>query len=211
VSAALKNRELGGGFVFASGLVAGVICYFLAESLIPSSASSPGDHDLALANRLGYIYTPVVGVWLGWIQKSWRRALIGAGIGIMIGIVYMILCASRNFIAIMVTFPCLLGGGLAAFAGSNRSEWLAGFGWRLGKGLLAGFVLGLVYMVVLNVLFGLTMSLRLYAGDFAKGYVATMWRIGPVALGISSALFLILIRWAVGLTRARILIFEEVN
>jgi len=36
-----------------------------------------------------------------------------------------------------------------------------------------------------------------------------MWRAGPVALGISSTLFFVLIRWAVGLTRVRLLVFEE--
>ena len=38
-----------------------------------------------------------------------------------------------------------------------------------------------------------------------------MWRAGPVALGISSALFFVLIRWAVGLTRVRILEFDDVE
>ncbi len=38
-----------------------------------------------------------------------------------------------------------------------------------------------------------------------------MWRDGPVALGISSALFFVLMRWAVGLTRVKLLVFEDVE
>jgi hypothetical protein len=46
-------------------------------------------------------------------------------------------------------------------------------------------------------------------GDRTQAYIAMMWRDGPLALGISSALFFVLIRWAVGLTRVRLLVFEE--
>jgi hypothetical protein len=124
----------------------------------------------------------------------------------------MVLCASRNFLAIMVGFPCLLGGVLAAAAGSNRSDWLRGLAARLGKGLVAGVVLGFVYMVVLNmgIASGMLMSPQVDYSDQTQAYIAMMWRDGPLALGISSALFFVLIRWAVGLTRVRILVFEEV-
>jgi len=115
------------------GLPVRAVCYIAAEGFIPKQVGS-GDHDILLANRLGFIYTPAVRLWLGWLQRSWRRALIGAGVDIGIGSGYMILCASRNFIAIMVGFPCLLGGVLAAVLGSNRSPWLSGLGARLGKG-----------------------------------------------------------------------------
>jgi hypothetical protein len=38
-----------------------------------------------------------------------------------------------------------------------------------------------------------------------------MWRTGPVALGASSGLFFPLIRWAVGLTRVKLIVFEDVD
>ena len=192
---------------FLSGLVAGVICYLIAESLTPKRVASSGDHDILLANRLGFIYTPTVGLWLGWLQRSWRRALVGALVGLVIGVFYMWLCASRNFLAIMVGFPCLLGGGLAAVVGSNRSHWFTSLGARLGKGLLAGLVLGFVYMVTLNVTGGMVMTAHDRMDDYTQSYVTMMWRAGPVALGISSALFFVLIRWAVGLTRVRLIVF----
>ena len=147
---ALSNRKMNAGLAFLCGLFAGVVCYLFAEWLVPKQVASSGDHDILLANRLGFIYTPVVGLWLGWLQRSWRRAAFGAAVGIVIGFFYMWLCASRNFLAIMVGFPCLLGCALAVVVGSNRSHWLMGLGARLGKGLFAGLVLGWVYMVVLN-------------------------------------------------------------
>jgi hypothetical protein len=54
------------------------------------------------------------------------------------------------------------------------------------------------------------MSPQVDYSDQTQAYIAMMWRDGPLALGISSALFFVLIRWAVGLTRVRILVFEEV-
>jgi len=97
--------------------------------------------------------------------------------------------------------------------GSNRSHWLTGLGARLGKGLLAGLVLGFVYMVVLNmgIASGMFMSPDTHFRDQTQAYIAMMWRDGPLALGISSALFFVLIRWAVGLTRVRLLVFEETD
>jgi hypothetical protein len=206
-----ENRKLNAGLVFLSGLIAGVLCYLTAELLTPKHVATPGDHDILLADRLGFIYTPIVGLWLGWLQRSWRRAWVGAGVGLALGVVYMILCASRNFLAIMVGFPCLLGGVMAAATGSNRSPWLRGLAARLGKGLLAGVVLGFVYMVVLNMglASGILASPSIQFSDETQAYVAMMWRDGPLALGLASALFFVLIRWAVGLTRVRILVFEE--
>jgi hypothetical protein len=206
------NRKVNAGFDFLGGLVVGVACYLVAESLTPKQIANPGDHDILLANRLGFLYTPVVGLWLGWLQRSWRRALLGVLVGVVIGSFYMWLCAGRNFLAIMVGFPCLLGGGLATVVSSNRSPWLTGLGARLGKGLLSGLVLGSVYMETLNVAGGMVMTVRDRADDYTtQGYITMMWRAGPVALGISSALFFVLIRWAVGLTRVKLLVFEETD
>ena len=205
------NRKINSGLVFLCGLGVGVVCYLLAELLIPRRVASAGDHDILLADRLGFIYTPVVGLWLGWLQRSWWRALFGALVGVGIGLIYMWLCANRNFLAIMVGFPCLLGCVLAVMVGSNRSQWLAGFGPRLGKGLLAGLVLGFVYMIVLNIGCAMLTTPNDRPDDFTKSYVSMMWHAGPIALGISSALFFVLIRWAVGLTRVKILVFEDVE
>jgi hypothetical protein len=203
------NRKTNAGFAFLTGLGVGVLAYLFSESLIPRQVASPGDHDIFLANRLGFIYTPLVGLWLGWLQRSWRRAVFGAVIGIAIGFAYMALCANRDFLAIMVGFPCLLGAVLSAVVGSNRSHWLTGLGGRLGKGLLAGLILGFVYMVILNVGCAMTLGPISTQEDETRAYVRMMWRSGPIALGISSALFFVLIRWAVGLTRVKLVVFED--
>jgi hypothetical protein len=98
-----------------------------------------------------------------------------------------------------------------AALGSNRDPWLWGLGARLGKGLVAGFVLGVVYMVVLNFV-GASFPVGIPVDeDFTKRYVSMMWQTGPVALGLASGLFLILFRWAVGLTSVRLVVFEDVS
>ncbi len=205
-----QNRVLNSGQVFLSGLVLGITSYLVAEFLVPSTIESPGDHDLLLANRLGLIYTPVVGLWLGWVQRSWRQALIGALVGGFVGVLYLSL-NGRNFLAVMVGFPCLCGGVFSMLAGSNRDPWVRGLGARLGKGLAAGFVLGFVYMVVLNIAGAMLSEPWGPETDPTAAYVAMMWKAGPVALGLSSGLFLLLVRWAVGLTRIRILVLEETS
>jgi hypothetical protein len=209
MTAMTDNRRINTGLVFLSGLAIGVVCYLLAEWLTPQQINSSGHHDILLANRLGFIYTPVVGLWLGWLQRSWPRALLGAAVGILIGFIYMWLCSGGNFLAIMIGFPCLLGGVLAVAAGSNRSPWLSDSGIRLGKGLLAGLVLGFVYMFILNVVGAIVRDDADAYSDHKTAYVRMMWRAGPVALGLASALFFILMRWAVDLTRVKILVFEE--
>lgn len=204
------NRVQTSGRAVACGIVIGVVCYLTAESLTPSNVNNPGDHDLLLATRLGFIYAPAVGLWLAWLQRSVRRAATAAVVGVFVGAIYMWLCSSRDFLAIMVGFPALLGGLLASALGSNRSLPFADLPARLAKGLFAGFVLGFVYMFTLNV----TSSMFAQADDFARNptaaYVRTMWRAGPVALGFASGFFFPLMRWAVGLTRIRI-VFEEVG
>ena len=62
------NRHVRAGLVFVAGVLIGVACYFLAESFTSKTVASPGDHDVLLAERLGFIYTPIVGLWLGWLQ-----------------------------------------------------------------------------------------------------------------------------------------------
>ena len=204
-----ENRQLNVGQDFLRGLVFGGLCYLAAEWLVPSKVENPGDHDILLATRLGFIYPLVLSLWLGWLQRSWSRAIVGILLGIPIGLVYMWLCASRNFLAIMVGFPCLLGGAFAALVGSNRSVYLAGLGVRLGKGLLAGLTLGFVYMITPNIAGAMVMTPNDDRSDFTRFYISMMWRAGPIALGISSGIFFILIRWAVGLTNVKLLVFEE--
>jgi hypothetical protein len=45
--------------------------------------------------------------------------------------------------------------------------------------------------------------------EYTDGYIRTMWRAGPVALGLASSLFVVLLRWAIGLTRVRLVVFED--
>jgi hypothetical protein len=121
------------------------------------------------------------------------------------------MCAGGNLLASMAGFPSLLGGIFGACVGSNRSDWLRGLPSRLGKELLAGMALGFVYLVVLNGLGFLIEGLPKTAVDmrrFTGHYIDMMWRTGPVALGLASALFFLLIPWAVGPKRVR---FEDVE
>jgi hypothetical protein len=193
------NRRFPTWMVFLQGLAVGLAAFTVAD-LSLSRDLDPGSHDMMLAQRLGLVYTPVVGAWLGWLQRSRRRAVVGALAGLAVGTVYYLLCTSRDFFAIMVGFPTLLGGGLAGLVGSNRSQGVAAFFGRLARGLVAGLVLGFVYMFLLNFILNTFVT----PASLFAAYGSNMWKGGLPAMAISSALFLVLLRWAVGLVRLRI-------
>lgn len=164
--------------------------------------TSPGDHDLLVAQRLGFILAPAVGLWLGWLQRSWRRAMVGSGLGLLIGWLYFLLGSGGEVRAITLVVLSVLGGAFAASCGSNRSDWLRGLAGRFAKGLLAGFLLALVYTALIS-LGPLVFWPKSGNIDYLGAYLRMMWRAGPFALGLSGALLFLSIRWAVGLTRAR--------
>ncbi len=193
-----SNRDLTLPQILLSGAALGAVSYCLAEATI-GSVDTPFYHDLELAARLGFIYPAAVAFWLAWLQRSWRRAAAGIPVALLIGFIYTGLIISGNFLMIMVGFPCLLGGGFASILSSNRSDWAGHFLHRLVKGLAAGLGLGITYMLVLNVLFGIIYSGRPDTG--MDSFVRTMWQAGPVALAAGSAIFLLGILWAVGLKR----------
>src|SRR6266702_4426755 len=124
---------------FFVGSVLGVLCFFAAIAMIPADVANPSVHDLALANNLGFIYPVVVGLWSAWIRRSRRWAVVAVVSGLVIGVAYYLLC-DYNFLAVMVAFPCLLGGVASLVLGNGRPSWINGALQRLGKGLLAGFV-----------------------------------------------------------------------
>jgi len=191
-----QNRILSRKETLLAGLASGLICYLIAEALAPQTNTTPTDHDMQLAINLGFIYTPYVGVWLGWQQRSVRRAAIGAVVGIALAVLYMLLCYTKSFFLIMVGFPTLLGAGLAMFVGSNRSPWISRFLSRGLKGMVAGFSLGLIYDVVLNVTGYFLLG---FDCPDTKAYIDMMWRAGPVSLSFASAAFFPLISKAVEL------------
>lgn len=199
---ATSNRQTGHGRVVLMGLAVGTICYLLAEASIPRAVTSASEHDLWLAQRLGFILAPTLALWLGWLQRSWRRALIGACCGLVTGWLCYQLCRDAAQ-PILLALPILLGGVFAAFCGLHQEDWLRCLADRFAKGLLVGLLIGLAY----NALLGL--GARAFwpaAGnvDYTSAYIRMMWRAGPLALGVSGAMLFPSIRWAAGLARPRV-------
>jgi hypothetical protein len=198
-SLAASHRQLGHGRVVLMGLAGGTACYLLAEVSTPTAVTSAAEHDLWLAQRLGFILAPALALWLGWLQRSWRRALIGGGCGLLIGWLCYQLC-SGAFQPVLVALPILLGGVLAALCGAQRNDRLRCLAGRVAKGLLVGLLIGLVYFVLLN-LGALAFWPRAGNVDYMGAYVRMMWRAGPFALGVCGAMLFPSIRWAAGLVR----------
>jgi Ice-binding-like len=199
---ATSNRRMGHVPVALMGLAGGALCYLLAEASIPSAVTSAEEHDLWLAQRLGFILAPALALWLGWLQRSWRRALIGGGCGLLTGWLCYQLC-SGAFQPILLALPILLGGVLAAFCGLHRNDWLHCLAGRLAKGLLVGLLIALVYIALLS-LGALAFWPRTGNVSYTGAYIRMMWRAGPLALGVASAMLLPSIRWAAGLAASTI-------
>jgi|GEM_PF-2520907 len=194
----ISNRKLSKLHIALIGWFSGIACYLLAESLVPRQLYSPFDHDRLLTIRVGFIYIPLVGLWLGWLQRSVPRATTGMLIGLSLAILYMCLCnAVQNALLFMIGFPCILGGAMACLVGSNSSQWKKQIFGRTLRGLLSGLVMGTAYAVVLNVA---GLFLYSYNGPHSIAYVRMMWQAGPLALGVCSSIFFVLVTWSVGLS-----------
>jgi hypothetical protein len=181
---------LGKGRIFVVGAILGCISFVVAIALIPASVPNPSEHDLLLANHLGFIFPPLVGAWAGWLRRSWLWGLVNSFFGIAIGGCYYLLCG-YDFLAVQVAFPCLLGGVASVAFGIGRRSWFGGIVPRLGKGLLAGFVLGFVYMVVLTIV-----GISWFPWDSIAKYHEMMWCSGTVAMTVASSVYLVLFVWA---------------
>ena len=195
------HRRVGRGRVVLIGLAGGMLCYLLAEVSTPSVVTLAEEHDLWLTQRLGFLLAPALALWLGWLQRSWRRAAYGAGCGLVAGLLCYRLC-SGAFQPALLALPILLAGVIAAFCTSQRDDWLRCLAGRLGKGFAVGLLVSLVYIDLLSLgaqAFWPTAG----AGDYTSAHIRMMWRAGSLALGVSGALLLPLIHWAVGLGRPR--------
>jgi hypothetical protein len=187
------------GRIVASGLVAGALCYLVAGLSTPIVASAD-EHDLGLTRRLGFILAPVLGLWLGWLQRSWRRALIGGSAGLLLGWLCLLLC-SGPYRPVLLALPILLAAMFAACCGSQRHDWLRCLPLRFAKGLAVGLFIGLLYLALLGI-GAQVLWPRTGSVDYLDAHIRMMWRAGPLALAVSGALLLPALRWAAGLTRA---------
>lgn len=193
-----EPRRLGYGVISLVGMAVGAVSFVISMFLIPSNVPSTTEHDLRLANHLGFIYPALVGLWAAWVRRSVPWAIIGVFSGLTIGAAYYALCG-EEFFAVMVWFPCLLGGCTSVLLGTKRDSWTKGVPQRFSKGLVAGFVLGFVYAVVLNVLGAFIFFILKGSPDSVADYSSMMWRSGTIAMAAASGLYFILLHWSAGL------------
>jgi hypothetical protein len=190
-----EPRRVPYGMMAFTGMAVGAASFLASMAMIPRDVPSLSEHDLRLANHLGFIYPPAVGIWAAWIRRSFAWGLFGIVSGFAVGGAYYALCG-YNFLAVMVGFPCLLGGCTSVLLGTRHDSWIDGIPQRFFKGLLAGLVLGLVYAVLLNIV-GAFM-LPSFRPSVAE-YSAMMWWAGTVAMTVASALYFLLFHWSAGL------------
>jgi hypothetical protein len=181
--------------LFVVGAVLGLVSFLVSIAMVPRSVPNPSVHDLTLAKILGFVFPPLIGLWSGWVRRSWLWAAAGVAVGLGIGLCYALLCGNEFlFVPITMAFPCFLGGVASLFLGMTRGSWFTNALARFGKGLVAGLVLGFVYTALLNLL-GLFM-LPFDSGRSTSDYIAMMWRAGPISMSVASGLYLMLFQWS---------------
>ena len=195
---AAELRIVGYGMIASVGMAAGAGSFLVSMALIPSNVSSLSEHDLRLANHLGFVYPTVLALWASWVRRSLPWAIFGVISGLLIGAAYYAICR-YNFLAVMVAFPCLLGGCTSVLLGTKNGSWIDGIPQRFFKGLVAGLVLGLLYAVLLNLIgAGMISSFNVSLAE----YSSMIWRAGTIAMTISSGLYFVLFHWSAGLRPA---------
>lgn len=190
-----EPRAVGRELIALVGIAVGAASFLVSMALIPRDVASLSEHDLRLANHLGFIYPPLVGLWASWVRRSIPWAIVGVLSGLAIGAAYYALCG-YNFLAVMVGFPCLLGGCTSVLLGTKHDAWIDGIPQRFLKGLAAGFALGIVYAVLLNVI-GAFMLVGFKPS--VADYSSMMWRAGTIAMSAASGLYFMLFHWSAGL------------
>lgn len=192
----VKHRLMSGGCsLFCVGMAMGTLSFLLAKAAIPANSQDASDHDLMLANNLGFIYPPLLGFWVALVRRSLASAFTGIAIGLAIGCIYKAI-SGYDFFSVMVIYPCALGGFASLLLGAGQKSCDAAQ-TRLFKGLVAGFVLGFVYMVILNVAMAIVWMGRL--ADPVRSYQSLMWIAGTTAMAIASGLYLPLFHWSMNL------------
>jgi len=196
-----EPRQVSSGAQLLVGAILGAASFLVAMAFIPASVDSPMTYDLILANNLGFIYPPLLGLWAGWVRRSMFWGIFGCFAGLLIGLAYYALCGT-DFLAVMVVFPCLLGGATSVLLGTKHDSWLNGIAERFIWGLIAGFVLGFTYMFALMITYPF-FSPIIARGKTISDHSTGMWFAGTFAMTLSSALYLLLFHWSAGLNDHR--------
>lgn len=180
--------------VALAGALLGAVAFSIALALVPSWSGA--DEYRRLAIHLGFIYPMMLGFWVGWYRRSWFWVRVGGATCLIVGTGYTTFCLEAGLLDIIVFMPSLLGGLISVLLGTGDESWFKGVAHRLGKGMVAGFVLGLTYLALL---WGLgLLFLGLYA-NYSEYMTTLLSRGGVVAMSFASALYLMLFHWSIGL------------
>jgi hypothetical protein len=186
-------------------------CGVLVVVLTPSDAID-WEYSFSLALTL----SPIVGLWAGWLRRSWLWSAGGLALGLALGACYRLMYLQYYFTHIVIAdsgpmgmvgqmyeglvinLPCLYVGIGAVVLGRSGPSWHKGILGRFCKGAVAGFVFGTVFHIVLAAL-GLPDYTSLMA-DPSEGRRRLIVHAVPIAMAVAGGIFLMLFEWASNLT-----------
>lgn len=193
------NAQISNERIFMSGLAVGVL-----TSLIATLATQkPFETFQTHAIIVGFVYVTAAGSWIGALQCSAKRTTFGAFVGAIIGLTYSLVVRFGlpnypNDTGLMVYFallPCVLSGLLTGIMGASFNNNFKNFPVCFSKGLISGFLMGVVHFVALFGLVLYTTEISPSLGPLGETGIAHL----ATALGLASALYFFMLQWSVGL------------
>jgi hypothetical protein len=185
--------------ILLSGFGVGVLTSAIATLI----TKKPFDAFQMHAMIVGFIYVAAAGCWIGSVQGSAKRTIFGAVSGALIGLTYALsirftLPNYPNVSGLLVYFallPCVLSGLLAGVLGSSRANGLKEFPVCFSKGLISGFMMGIVHFVTLVLLLLPSSCIIKLFGPLGETGTIQL----ACALGVASALYFFMLQWSVAL------------
>lgn len=193
------KAQISNSRIILSGFGVGV----LTSAVATFFSHKPFDAFQFHAMVVGFIYVTAAGCWIGNLQGSVKRTIFGAISGALLGLTYSLsvrftLPNYPNDNGLMVYFallPCVLSGLLAGVLGSTRENGFKEFPVCFSKGLISGFMMGIVHFVTLLIL--------LIPSPYIVKLFGPLGETGTIqlacALGVASALYFFMLQWSVSL------------
>lgn len=180
------------------GTVIGASSFVMAELMLPAQHGSALEHDRMLVQRLSLIYCPIAVSFFargiaGRASSLWK----GLVIGILAGAAFQSLCACDDklltnlllFLAIVSAFISVL---LPIVVG--LSSGVLTVLRRCSNGLIAGFLFGVAYVSLINIVVGCVSIIGLvqYHVMSESDYLSCISYFGPIAFALASTAYFLL-------------------
>jgi hypothetical protein len=180
------------------GTVIGASSFVLAELMLPAQAGTVLEHDTMLTQRLSLIYCPIAASFFAWHIAGRASALWkGLVIGTLAGAAFQFLSAwDFTFLTKLLLFPAVVSAFISVLLPImvNLPSGPMTALRRCSNGLIAGFLLGLTYEILINIALGclVIIGLAQYHVTSEPEYLSGISYFGPIAFALANTAYFFL-------------------